>query len=119
MSTFGDALAACEEIYRQVVLEETWGHLAPKKNKTYKGRVVYATGCYDNGDLNPTPLSCNLKGLDSSPWFYSAIHEWLQDLPEEYRKEGCVYEWRGTFRNYEFNGKVTLILDGNTVNFIN
>lgn len=108
-----DAFAPAEERNRQRVIEETWGHLAPKKNKSYAGRIVFAIGCYDSGSLNPTPLVCDLKGLDDSPFFCAAIVEWLQELPEEHRQPGCVYAWRGAFRNYEFSGTITRLLDAN------
>lgn len=47
-------------------------HLAPKKDKRYKGRIIYAIGCFGDDPLNPTVLSCKLRGLDSSPWFFDA-----------------------------------------------
>ena len=102
-----------EEHNRQLVLVETFGHLAPINNHTYTGRIVYTCGCFDSGDLNPTPIFCKLKGLDSSPWFYEAIHAWLQALPETFKKIGCVYEWKGLFRNYEFLGNIRLLIDTN------
>jgi len=108
---------------RRVVLENTWGHLAPKKNRTYKGRVVFAIGCYDSGELNPTPIAVELKGLDDSPWFYDALSDFLGKLcdaaPVEdpawrgHARQGCVFEWTGTFRNYVFEGVVRLLLDAN------
>lgn len=104
-----DAFAPAEAHYKELVIQETWGHLAPKKNKTYKGKVVYAVGCFGNDNLNPIPIRSEFMGLDSSPWFYDALNEFLQDLPEEQRKEGCVYEWLGTFRNYKLSGIIKLV----------
>ena len=106
-------MAGIEYDMRQRVSEDTWGHMAPIKNKTYKGRIVYAIGCFNSGRLNPTPLICNLDGLSSSPWFYSALQEQLSDHPEEFRQDGCVYEWVGTFRNYEFSGTIRLLVNPN------
>jgi hypothetical protein len=108
-----DAFAPAEAAHKERVMQATWGHLAPKRNKTYTGRVVYAIGCYDSGELNPTPIVCEFKGLDDSPWFYEAINEWLQGLTEENRKMGCVYEFKGTFRNYQVQGVIRLLLDTN------
>ena len=106
--------------YRRVQAA-TWGHLAPVKDRTYRGRIVFAIGCYDSGDLNPTPLLVELRGLDSSPWFYQALHEFLSDLTEDPpvkdprggrgAKDGCVFEWNGSFCNYEFVGTIKLLLD--------
>lgn len=111
MITFGDTLAKAEAPYIRAVFNETWGHLAPKRNKTYKGRIVYAIGCYDSGHLNPTPITVELPGMDDSPYFYEAINEWLQDIEEEFREEGCVYEVVGHFKNYKFVGAINLILN--------
>lgn len=99
--SMADAFAPVEAHYRARVLEATWGHLAPRKNKTYPGHIVFALGCYDCGHLNPTPLTCEFKGLDDSPWFYEAVIEFLQSLGG---KAGDVYRWQGNFRNYEFAG---------------
>ncbi len=108
-----DVMMVIENDIRQKVCQDTWGHLAPIKDKTYKGRIVYAIGCFNSGRLNPTPLISELESLSSSPWYYSALHDMLGDLPEKFRKDGCVYEWTGTFKNYEFDGKIRLLVDPN------
>ena len=89
----------------------------PEKNKTYRGRIVFAIGCYDSGDLNPTTLVCEFKTrqgkeLDSSPWFYGTLQDFLFSL-DDARDTGCVYEFKGTFRNFVFKGTVTRICDFN------
>lgn len=101
MTTMADAFAPVEALYRGQVAADTWGHLAPRQSKTYRGHVVFALGCYDSGHLNPTPLQCELGGLDDSPWFYDALLQFLQSLGGE---SGCVYRWEGSFRNYCFRG---------------
>lgn len=111
MSTFAKTLAEAEAPYIRAVFNSTWWHLAPRRNKTYNGRIVYAIGCYESGELNPTPITVELPGLDDSPYFYSAINEWLQDLEDEFRKPGCVYEFIGHFKNYQFVGQIRLILN--------
>jgi hypothetical protein len=98
-----DAFKSHEAIYRAKVLEETWGHLAPKENKTYKGFVIFALGCFGSDRLNPTVLQCELGDLDGSPWLYDALIEFLQSLGGD---EGRIYRWDGKFRNYEFRGTV-------------
>lgn len=114
--TIADVFAPAEASYREDVRRATWGHLTPKKNKTYRGRVVYALGCFGSGELNPTVLHCDFGDLESSPWFYDALHEFLDSISwepgQEFRPRkghgdvGCVYEWTGTFRNYKFRGAV-------------
>lgn len=102
MSTFGATLASIDEHNHREQIKETWGHLAPVKNRTYNGRVVYAVGCFGDDELNPTPIFAEFRGLDSSPWFYEALCEFIGDL--DGNEVGYVYEWTGTLRNYEFDG---------------
>lgn len=108
--TISDVFAPVEALYKAKVMEDTWGHLAPKKNKTYRGRIVYAIGCFGNGPLNPTPLVCEFKNLESSPWFFSVMNDFIGSQKSE---SGCVYEFKGAFRNYEFRGTITLIKNFN------
>lgn len=100
--TFADVWAPVEAHYRAQVMEATWGHLAPRKNKTYRGHITFALGCFGSDHLNPTALECEI-GLDSSPWFFEAMEDFLRSLGGE---EGAVYRWEGAFRNYEFKGTV-------------
>lgn len=92
----------------RVVAEETWGHLAPEKNTAYRGVIRFAVGVFGNDELNPTPIQCEFKNLDTSPWFYDALTEFLYDLAKNNPtvEAGGVYEWQGAFRNYEFKGTV-------------
>lgn len=109
--TMAEAFAPIEARNREIIKQNTWGHLAPKKNKSYQGRVVYAVGCFGSDNLNPTVIYCEFKGLDSSPWFFDALMNLVQDVNPSLRKEGFVYEWTGTFRNYVFRGAFRGILD--------
>lgn len=98
------------------VQQETWGHLAPRKNVAYRGRIVFAIGCFESGDLNPTVLTFNLTALNgeelsASPWSYDAITEFVSEIHDEREDEGHIYEWIGTFRNYKFKGQRRLIFD--------
>ena len=83
------------------VQREMWGHLAPKKNKKYTGKIVYAVGCFSDGYLNPTILHLELGDLDASPWLYDWVNEFVGDFDNE---EGGVYELCGSFKNYKFTG---------------
>jgi len=116
--SMADVFALIDAVYREQVKGETWGHLAPKRNAKYHGRIVWAIGIYDSGELNPTPLHCELTSktagdLSDSPWFYDAIMEWLSKpnidafhKHERPYKCGCVYEFTGYFMNYEFVGNI-------------
>lgn len=103
-----DAFAPVEAKYREAVMVDTFGHLAPKKNYTYRGRIVYAVGCFGNDPLNPTVLACDFGDLHSSPWFFDHLMEFVREQKGEV---GCVYEFNGSFRNYVFRGKHRLVLN--------
>jgi len=111
----GAVLQEIENHNRRIVAEETWGHLAPRKNKKYRGRIVYALEAYHSRTLRI--LISDFEELGCSPWFYNAIHSFIAKLDEDkYQQEGCVYEWKGTFRNYVMEGETRLLLDANDPN---
>jgi hypothetical protein len=68
-------------------------------------------------------MDFELGDLDSSPWFYDSLQEFLRSLYEgitSYNKNkegmirtGVVYEWKGFFRNYKFTGYLNILLDVN------
>ena len=107
-----EAFAPAEARYAEEVRAATWGHLAPRKNVTYRGHIVFAVGIFGSDDLNPVPIECEFQGaddeLESSPWFYEALQGLLQgfcDLDDRGQaKSGGVYRWDGTFRNYKWKG---------------
>jgi len=116
--TMSDVFAPIEARYRSQVMKQTWGHLAPSRNKKYRGTIAFAIGMYGSDHLNPTVIQCDLKTrfgeeLDASPWFYDALQEFLQqhchmegfEEPGDYQI-GCVYQFTGFFRNYVFDGSV-------------
>lgn len=95
---------------REIVYQATWGHLAPKKNTTYRGEILFAVGCYGNDHLNPTLLRVDIGGLDDSPWFFDVLNEMLTTLAIEDRiEEGSVYRMKVTFRNYQFWGSANIV----------
>lgn len=110
MSTLGDTLAQIDAHNYKEQTKDTFGHLAPEKNKAYAGRLVVAVGCFGSDRLNPTAMIVDFTGLDSSPWFYEAVREFMHKHCTE---EGCLYEWNGLFHNYEFTGKFRKIQDYN------
>lgn len=105
MMSVADAFYPAVSFYAEKVKEATWGHLAPIKNKKYKGSIIFAFGCYDSGYLNPTPLSVEFDGLEDSPWLYEAIDDFLGEYSGA-DKEGKVFRFDGCFKNYHFEGSV-------------
>ncbi len=102
-----DVFASAEVVYKERQMQATWGHLAPVRNKKYRGRIVYAVGCYCG---TPVILHCEFKDLPDSPWLYEHVQNFMFAQEGE---EGCVYEFVGFFRNYEFEGTVRVIQDTN------
>lgn len=89
----------------EAVLQDTWGHLAPKEF-LYSGFILFTHGCH--GDI--TLIDWEFKSPDgeelaSSPWFYSDIHEMVGDLiiKKDLMRTG-IWRWEGTFRRLK-NGK--------------
>jgi len=104
--SIASVMASIENINKEIVMQDTWGHLAPSKNKTYKGFFTFAAGCF--GSLSPIALSFEFSELDSSPWLYGALQEFLFSLKVE---SGIIYRFEGTIRNYTFKGKISQILN--------
>jgi hypothetical protein len=79
------------------VQADTWGHLKPKKGKSYSGWVLF--GCSTYGDV--TCLDFELSGLSSSPWFFEDLQEFMAQHAN-YR--GKLYLFVGTY-NRSLTGK--------------
>ena len=90
------------ENYR-IAHKNTWGHLAPEQNKTYRGYIVFTLTVY--GDM--TIIDSDFGELPDSPWLFDAMNEFVFD--DRSLPEGAVFRWEGTFRNYRFNGTQTVI----------
>jgi hypothetical protein len=92
------------------VSENTFGHLAPEKNTTYRGVITCAKSCFESGTvnlLNTVLKDKNKKEMESSPWLYNAVQDllWNLDLADKF-KEGYAYVIETTFRNYQFWTKI-------------
>ncbi len=86
--------------YRRQVMGETWGHLAPKRNKKYKVKFWFARSVYNR---QGTVIIKSESELPSSPWEYDAIHEMLGEFN---LNDGSLYIWEGTFKNYKWTGEL-------------
>jgi hypothetical protein len=77
--------------------QDTWGHLAPKPRRVYKGTILIAEAeCSGQGR---TIFRDDFPGLDHSPWFYNAMCEYVSNL--EGLQDGQVYRWTGTYRFFK------------------
>lgn len=95
-----DAFAPIEKENKRIVMENTWGHLAPQKNKTYLGFITF---CWAS-DGTLCPIDYDFDGLEGSPWLYDAIIDFIKENAKE---QGKVYRFDGTIKNYKFKGEVT------------
>lgn len=99
------AFADIDKINRAIVLNQTFGHLKPKRGEVYKGNIVYTLGCH--GDI--TMIDWKFGDLPGSPW----LHEHLTEFVGQHAMtvdEGTVWEFVGTYRTFKngthrFTGK--------------
>ncbi|MEK6879452.1 MAG: hypothetical protein AABY22_07595 [Nanoarchaeota archaeon] len=98
--SWADIFAPIEAHNRQVVLQNTWGHLAPQKNTTYRGEILFCKSDYNSGTIT---LISSKMDIDSSPWFYDSVHEFLYSFDK--LECGQVYKINATWRNYKWWGK--------------
>ncbi len=89
---------------KEIVLINTWGHLAMVKNKKYNGSILFAIS-----DWNSIGV-CLIKSefdnnLEDSPWLFESLQEFISTV------DLCTgfYRWEGSVKNYKFKGKITNI----------
>ena len=100
MSTVVDVFA---ERKKREIMQDTWGHLAPKKGNSYKGYMIWAYGGW--GDI--ILLDAAFEKLSDSPWLFNSMQEYIG---EHFDSEG-LYKWEGYFKKldkecYRFVGKI-------------
>ena len=87
----------------------TFGHLAPKPNKTYEGYVIFALTAFGDTCI----IEFVFDQIEASPWFNLDVLDFLADftdkLPKE--KEFGVYRFDGKYSKYNdskfnFDGKI-------------
>lgn len=84
---------------KQKVMAETFGHLAPKKQNTYKGKVLFCVSAFNNQNIELIDFSFD-NDLESSPWLFDAINDFLFEnfINED---SGKVYKIEIQFKNYK------------------
>lgn len=106
-----------EALYKAQVMEGTWGHLAPKQGRVYRGHIIFCVGCF--GDLVVVDFefrSARGKELDSSPWLYDDLHGFIGDCcSDKTCDDGNLYRFDGTYsqsrddEQYLFSGDVHVV----------
>lgn len=88
---------------KQSAYKATWGHLAPERNRTYRGYIVFTISAF--GDM--VVIDSDFADLPDSPWLFDAVHDFA--FEDEMLIHGAVYRWTGSLRNYRFRGVRTLL----------
>ena len=81
---------------RDKVLSNAFGYLFPMKGKVYKGVLRVAGSCYEGHNV-VLEEEC---GIESSPWWYDAIHEFADSIEIE-----CGQVKEVNFHAYSVNSK--------------
>lgn len=102
MQNIAEIMSDYDEVKRQELLADTWGHLAAKRNKRYKIKIIFSESCY--GGQGTSLIDTRLyNGLENSPWLYEAILHRINKLTK--RTPG-IYCINGIVRNYRIIGRV-------------
>ena len=101
--SLSDIMAPVLARQRNEVLKDAWGHLAPEKDIRYKGKIYIFVSPFNKGG----GFDFEFEGLDSSPWLYDAIQEYLNDWNFPYNG---LWEFDCTVRNYKITGRPKLLL---------
>jgi hypothetical protein len=105
---YADIVAHANASYRDAVMQDTWGHLAPQKNISYKGVLLIARSAFGGGGMILLDQYFE-KDLESSPWLYQTIQEFIGRLREDI-EEGVVYTIAITLRNYRIYHKKPILI---------
>lgn len=90
--SFVDVGTPIERASKDIVLTQTWGHLAPKYNKAYTGVITFCRSAY--GDV--IVIDDEFDGMGCSPWFYQHSQEFAGITTD---KLGIgTYMFTGTYR---------------------
>ncbi len=83
------------------VFNNTWGHLAPQKNTSYKVKVRFCLTDHSHYGCQPIILTYDSPNLEG-PYFHDELFEDVCKWNTKDLEEGKVYEINLTFRNYRF-----------------
>lgn len=95
-------MTEAEAPYRARVMEATWGHLNPRAGTRYQGHILFAVGCYSDGNAI---IESSFGKLSASPVMYELDHS-VFDRPEV--DDAGVYRYDGAVICYK-NGNARLL----------
>lgn len=78
----------------------TFGHLAPKPKKYYKGYIVFTLTAFGDTCI----IDFDFKDLEASPWFNIDVLDYITNYTDKVKKDFAVIKWHGNYKKYK-NGK--------------
>lgn len=112
--SFPEVLQNWESEMKNRAKKESWGHLAPEKDKEYKCSFIFGVSHYFS--YESFIINSLFKGLDDSPWLFRAMETFIFEQDEMDRlKPGFIYQFTGIFKNYVFSGEFKIYSDCNQV----
>jgi len=104
-NSYAEITLAANQPYIQAVLENTWGHFAPTKNKTYKCILLFSVSAFGGPTRNL--IDCWFTDeLTSSPWLYDQMNNIINKAELPKASDGKVFILIGTMRNYRWWYKI-------------
>lgn len=98
------------------IFNNTWGHLAPEKNISYKGVVRFTMTDHSQYGCQPIILQYDFPNLQG-PYIHDELFNTVCDWETGHLEKGAVYERILTFRNYRFYfGKIKIIAKAFQIN---
>lgn len=99
------------------IFDNTWGHMAPEKNTSYKGKVRFTLTDHSHYGRQPIILFYHFPNLEG-PYIHDELFDNVCDWNTDDLEEGVIYERVLTFRNYRFYyGKIYSVLESMKLNF--
>ena len=99
-----DAFILVDQINREIINSNTWGHLYPEPGRKYTGQITVAIGCYHHETI---VLDDTFENLPNSPWQYDDLQEFISQATSNF--ETGIYRFKGWYKkfkngNYQFGG---------------
>lgn len=98
------------------IFNNTWGHMAPEKNVSYKGVVRFTMTDHSHYGCQPIILQYEFPNLEG-PYLHDELFDNVCDWETTGLTDGVIYERILTFRNYRwYYGKITPIFKALNIN---
>lgn len=114
MSTFADAFASAEAVYRTAVMYDTWGHLYPPLGSRSEGFIEFVLACCGdqcaivNYEFKGLPENGSLVLYDDCNEFvfnlYAGNHQNGRWNPRAKKLVPGLYRWEGWYKKFKNEG---------------